>query len=417
MNTTYQVMPPLSSDERAALKEAIRKDGVLIAVEKDEHGNILDGYHRDEIWRELRTEGVKLPDYPVVIRPGLTDAEKRAHARALNLARRHLNREQRRQLIEDQLRETPRQSDNQIAEALGVTDKTVAKRRRHLESTSEIPKLERTVGADGKSRPARRNAVFARDNREVKRAQAALAKMPAEALPAKMLDVKRTEKISREHRTHAPIEVPAVQTVGAAELRHGDLLEALADVPNDSVALIATDPPYIKGMMDAWSKLATLAARVLRPDGLLLAYTVHWYLPSILNILAVELQYHWVLALIHSGGKSAMWDPHFQVGWNPIVAFTRKGCKRAPRWAQDVVHGAGTEKRLHEWQKGESEIAEMIGWFTDSGNLVVDPFLGSGTTAAAAVKLGRRFVGCDINPGAVAIARERLAKLDTKETA
>jgi hypothetical protein len=202
-------MPPLSADERAALKEAVRKDGVLIAVEKDEHGNILDGYHRDEIWRELRAEGVRLPDYPVVIRPGLTEAEKRAHARALNLTRRHLNREQRRQLIEDQLRETPQQSDNQIAEALGVTDKTVAKRRQHLEATSEIPKLDRTVGADGKSRPARRPAVFARDNREVKRAKEALAKMPAEALPAKMLDVKRTEKISREHRTHAPVDVPA----------------------------------------------------------------------------------------------------------------------------------------------------------------------------------------------------------------
>jgi DNA modification methylase len=112
-----------------------------------------------------------------------------------------------------------------------------------------------------------------------------------------------------------------------------------------------------------------------------------------------------------------MWDPHFQVGWKPILAFTKRGHKRAPRWAQDVVHGAGTEKRLHEWQQGESEIAEMIGWFTDPGDLVVDPFLGSGTTAAAAVKLGRKFIGCDINPGAVAIAQDRLAAVTTEAAA
>jgi DNA modification methylase len=43
--------------------------------------------------------------------------------------------------------------------------------------------------------------------------------------------------------------------------------------------------------------------------------------------------------------------------------------------------------------------------------------LGSGTTAAAAVKLGRRFIGCDINPGAVAIAQKRLAEIGTEAPA
>jgi len=40
--------------------------------------------------------------------------------------------------------------------------------------------------------------------------------------------------------------------------------------------------------------------------------------------------------------------------------------------------------------------------------LVVDPFLGSGTTALACLQLGRRFIGCDIDAGAVAIARRRV---------
>jgi N6-adenosine-specific RNA methylase IME4 len=83
----------------------------------------------------------------------LTDAEKREHARKLNLARRHLDQQQRRELVEDQLRETPDRSNRQIAVSLGVSDKTVGAARERLEGTAEIPRLEKTVGADGKSRP------------------------------------------------------------------------------------------------------------------------------------------------------------------------------------------------------------------------------------------------------------------------
>lgn len=154
--TSYQIMPPLTPEERQALKEDIRKNGVLVPVEKDEHGNLLDGHHRVELHGELRAEGVELAPYPVIVRAGLTEEQKRAHVRSLNLNRRHLTREQRRQLIADQLKETPAASNNKVAAALGVDDKTVAAVRRDLEATSEIPKLTKTVGQDGKERPASR---------------------------------------------------------------------------------------------------------------------------------------------------------------------------------------------------------------------------------------------------------------------
>ena len=69
------------------------------------------------------------------------------------MARRQLNREQKQELIREQLRETPEKSNVQIANSLGVTDKTVASQRKALEATSEIPRLEKTIGADGKERP------------------------------------------------------------------------------------------------------------------------------------------------------------------------------------------------------------------------------------------------------------------------
>jgi ParB-like chromosome segregation protein Spo0J len=86
----YQVMPPLSPEEYAALKADIAARWVQVPVEYDDEGNILDGFHRVQICQEL---GI---DCPKVVRSGLTDAEKRAHAWALNLTRRHLSKAQKR---------------------------------------------------------------------------------------------------------------------------------------------------------------------------------------------------------------------------------------------------------------------------------------------------------------------------------
>ena len=128
-----QLMPPLSAEEYAALKEDIRRNGIKVPLEKDENGNTLDGHHRQQIYQELRAEGVPLPEPPVIIRVGLSEEEKRAHVRSLNLNRRYLAREQRRQLIADQLKETPHQSNRQVAEVLGCDHKTVGTIREELE--------------------------------------------------------------------------------------------------------------------------------------------------------------------------------------------------------------------------------------------------------------------------------------------
>ena len=74
-----------------------------------------------------------------------------------NIQRRHLTSEQKRELIEKLLKAKPEQSNNQIAKQVKVNDKTVAKVRTGLEATSEIPKLKKTIGKDGKERPARKS--------------------------------------------------------------------------------------------------------------------------------------------------------------------------------------------------------------------------------------------------------------------
>lgn len=77
---------------------------------------------------------------------------------------------------------------------------------------------------------------------------------------------------------------------------------------------------------------------------------------------------------------------------------------------QDSV-GGDTRKdvSLHPTQKPLALMERLILTYTDAAALVVDPFAGSGTTLLAAQRLGRRFVGCDIDPDYVEVARKRLA--------
>src|SRR5262249_58054128 len=95
-------------------------------------------------------------DFPAIAQEGFSEDEKRTLARALNLARRQLTQEQKRQLVADQLRETPDRSNRWVGKQLGVHHATVASVRAEMEGTGQIIQFERTVGEDGKARPAAR---------------------------------------------------------------------------------------------------------------------------------------------------------------------------------------------------------------------------------------------------------------------
>ena len=114
-----------------------------------------------------------------MIRAGMTDSEKRVHARKLNMARRHMTQEQRRELIREQLAETPEKSDRQIAAGLGVSDKTVGSQRKEMERCAEIPHVEKTVDTLGRIQPRKPVTIFNPTPREEKAIQnpAVLEKM------------------------------------------------------------------------------------------------------------------------------------------------------------------------------------------------------------------------------------------------
>jgi DNA modification methylase len=78
-------------------------------------------------------------------------------------------------------------------------------------------------------------------------------------------------------------------------------------------------------------------------------------------------------------------------------------------WA-GYYRDAGEVRYEHPTQKPLRLIREIIETITQPGDLVLDPFMGSGTTGVACVRTGRRFIGIEIDPGYFAIAQRRIAE-------
>jgi site-specific DNA-methyltransferase (adenine-specific) len=86
-----------------------------------------------------------------------------------------------------------------------------------------------------------------------------------------------------------------------------------------------------------------------------------------------------------------------------------KGGKRHDSVWQIPAIAPGARERLgYPTQKPEALLERIVAAASDPGDLVLDPFLGSGTTGVVALRLGRRFLGCDSSPEALAIARARI---------
>lgn len=158
----FQLFAPLPAHVEAALRASIDRFGVLVPVVKDQNGRILDGHHRSRIADEMKKE------YRVTEMHVTDDVEAKEIARTLNSDRRHnLPEEQRREVIRILAGETvaagpggreevARHSPEAIAAALGVSDTTVRNDIRKLESTSQLRRPAKTIGLDGKARPAKR---------------------------------------------------------------------------------------------------------------------------------------------------------------------------------------------------------------------------------------------------------------------
>ncbi|MGZ9432372.1 DNA-methyltransferase [Mycoplasma sp. 613B] len=75
---------------------------------------------------------------------------------------------------------------------------------------------------------------------------------------------------------------------------------------------------------------------------------------------------------------------------------------------------SGKEKVDHPTQKSLKLMEEIIKIHTNEGDLILDPFMGSGTTGVAALKLKRNFIGIEKDEKYFKIAKERIEKINIK---
>lgn len=195
-----------------------------------------------------------------------------------------------------------------------------------------------------------------------------------------------------------------------------DCLDVMEQLPDNSIDLIIADPPYPgrkdmgggKGNLQKWlapmprltdkaiikwSAMALPEAAASIPPEWKWQHTMVWHKPW-------TNARHWVLGIY----------PH----WEALLILGIGGRRGELKHVQDVIwrrtlRAGMAEDVGHCMQTPESLMAFLILAFSLPGDLIFDPFVGSGTTLIVADRLGRRFLGCDCNLKFVEMAQRRLA--------
>ncbi len=252
----------------------------------------------------------------------------------------------------------------------------------------------------------------------------------------------------------------------------GDCVEVMGRLGAESVDLVFADPPYnlqlagelhrpdnsrVDGVEDDWDKFADFATydrftrdwlsaarRVLKPDGSL------WVIGSYHNIYRVgallqDLGF-WILNDIvwrksnpmpnfrgkrfTNAHETMLWcstspDARYTFNYQAMKAFN-EGIQMRSDWMLPLCSGPERlkqdGKKAHPTQKPEGLLHRVLLASSNPGDLVLDPFFGTGTTGAVARRLGRRWIGIERDKDYAKLARARidavepLAKDDLKTT-
>lgn len=230
----------------------------------------------------------------------------------------------------------------------------------------------------------------------------------------------------------------------AIEIRLGNAIELIKSIPDESIDLVATDPPYRVTPRGSKETDRGMFAKKLNAQGKVFAkndvkitdfaselYRVlkeqtHCYvmcnqtnLQSYLNELT-RVGFKVTRVLVWDKGNKI--NNQFYMGQVEFIIFCRKGkAKQVNNCGISEIISIPNKKtkrkdgtNYHDTEKPVALMQLLIEQSTEVGDIVLDPFLGIGTTAVACVKSGRNFIGYELDTEYYAIAVMRLNKLKEK---
>lgn len=205
----------------------------------------------------------------------------------------------------------------------------------------------------------------------------------------------------------------------------GDCLELMKEIPDKSIDLVVTDPPYCVGTTSNGKKGTWFDNNLIRPffqqyfqelyrlckDGSAIYINTDWRTyPFLYPIIQ---QYFNIRNLIVWDYEWMKAGSHYRFSHEFIIYATKGDCKRKfsaserDVWRIKPINFTSKNK-LHNAQKPLELIKKMIENSSQEGDIVLDTFLGSGTTAVACVNTNRHYIGFELDPQYYDIACKRI---------
>lgn len=240
--------------------------------------------------------------------------------------------------------------------------------------------------------------------KEIEVKKHAVNRAVSELTTAGMLSLAKEYKKQSDRNEQAEIGKTIETTL---DFRLGDFEEVFADIEDGSIDCIITDPPYPYEFIECWTKLSRFASKKLKPNGYCIAYSGQMHLPEVIKRMNEHLDYYWTFAVYHEGQTQIVNGVNLICRWKPVLIF-QNGKKKLLNTFQDYFISEQREKNGHDWQQSKSGVSYLIEMFTNEGDLICEPFAGSGTTIKVAIAKNRRIIAAEIDETTYNIAKAGL---------
>jgi site-specific DNA-methyltransferase (adenine-specific) len=191
------------------------------------------------------------------------------------------------------------------------------------------------------------------------------------------------------------------------QLYHGDCIEVMRSLPDNSVDAIVTDPPYPKQYLPLYYGMAREAKRILKDGGSLLTIAPHYALPDIISEFGKHLKYRWMCCMWQKSGGHPRMAMGVEVLWKPILWYVKRAHPQGRGFIADGFDNAPPDKKFHKWEQS-STWAEYCMKFVPEGGTVLDPFMGAGTVGITAQQTGHPFIGIELDDHYFQVAKARI---------